>query len=180
MLIANQKRKENIAEYLLYMFQIEDTIRAYAFDINLIEQHIINKFNQPYSVKRDIREWYSSIISIMYAKNLVKKGHIPAVQSIIEELEIFNSKLLLKPDEKRYHELHKKAESGIRALQERSNNNLTGDIELCLNGLYGLLMLRLGNKTINQETVEAFKVISEFIALLSAKFLLFDTSQNKN
>ena len=28
MKIASQKRKENIAEYLLYMWQIEDIIRA--------------------------------------------------------------------------------------------------------------------------------------------------------
>ena len=30
MYIASQKRKENIAEYLLYMWQIEDLIRAKA------------------------------------------------------------------------------------------------------------------------------------------------------
>ena len=28
MIIAQKKRKENIAEYLLYMWQIEDLIRA--------------------------------------------------------------------------------------------------------------------------------------------------------
>lgn len=28
MITASQKRKENIAEYLLYMWQIEDLIRA--------------------------------------------------------------------------------------------------------------------------------------------------------
>ena len=33
MLIARQKLNENIAEYVLYMFQIEDLIRAYDFDL---------------------------------------------------------------------------------------------------------------------------------------------------
>ena len=33
MIIASQKKKENIAEYLLYMWQIEDIIRAYGLDI---------------------------------------------------------------------------------------------------------------------------------------------------
>ena len=28
MIIAEQKRKENIAEYLLYMYQVEDLIRT--------------------------------------------------------------------------------------------------------------------------------------------------------
>ena len=34
MFVASQKRKENIAEYLLYMWQIEDLIRANNLDID--------------------------------------------------------------------------------------------------------------------------------------------------
>jgi hypothetical protein len=174
MLIANQKRKENIAEYILYMFQIEDLIRAYAFDIEIIDNQIINKFDQPYSVRRDIREWYSTLISVMHAKNLNVKGHIPVIQSLIEELESFHLRLLKKTDELRYQEAYSKANSSISALRRRSNNNIIGNIELCLNGLYGLLMLRLMNKTVNPETAEAFSLISEFIGILSAKFLQFE------
>ena len=36
MIVAKQKRKENIAEYLLYMWQVEDLIRANQFDLSLI------------------------------------------------------------------------------------------------------------------------------------------------
>ena len=43
MIIAQQKRNENIAEYLLYMWQIEDILRAYHLDINLIELNLISK-----------------------------------------------------------------------------------------------------------------------------------------
>ncbi|MDE7144362.1 MAG: DUF4924 family protein, partial [Muribaculaceae bacterium] len=34
MIIASEKRKNNIAEYLLYMWQIEDIIRANNLDID--------------------------------------------------------------------------------------------------------------------------------------------------
>ena len=34
MIIARRKRKENIAEYLLYMWQVEDLIRANNFDMD--------------------------------------------------------------------------------------------------------------------------------------------------
>lgn len=44
MIIAQQKRKENIAEYLLYMWQVEDLIRAYNFDIDKIEANIISGY----------------------------------------------------------------------------------------------------------------------------------------
>ena len=36
MIVARQKRKENIAEYLLYMWQVEDLIRANRFDMDAI------------------------------------------------------------------------------------------------------------------------------------------------
>ena len=36
MLVAQQKQKENIAEYIIYMYQIEDIIRAYNFDVEAI------------------------------------------------------------------------------------------------------------------------------------------------
>ena len=41
MIVAKQKRKENIAEYLLYMWQVEDLIRANQFDIDSIRRNVI-------------------------------------------------------------------------------------------------------------------------------------------
>ncbi len=45
MIIASQKRKENIAEYLIYMWQIEDIIRANNLDIDKIKENVIDRFN---------------------------------------------------------------------------------------------------------------------------------------
>ena len=50
MIIAEQKRKENIAEYLLYMYQVEDMIRANKLDLESIEQTLISKFEVDYEV----------------------------------------------------------------------------------------------------------------------------------
>ena len=47
MIIASQKKKANIAEYLLYMWQIEDIIRAYGLDIDQIQKHIIDSYDLP-------------------------------------------------------------------------------------------------------------------------------------
>lgn len=38
MFTATQRKKENIAEYLLYMWQIEDLIRANDLDMDKIEK----------------------------------------------------------------------------------------------------------------------------------------------
>lgn len=174
MLIANQKRKENIAEYLLYMFQIEDLIRAYSFDIDLLEVNIINKFEQPYHIKRDMREWYLSLIGMMREGKLLKKGHIPIVHSLVGEMESFHIRLLHDENEKKYHTAYAKVQLSIDSLRAKSDGSNSGDVELCLNGLYGLLLLRLTKKTISPETNNAFGLISDFIALLSAKFLQFE------
>ena len=37
MITASVKKRENIAEYLLYMWQIEDIIRAYGLDPDRIQ-----------------------------------------------------------------------------------------------------------------------------------------------
>ena len=40
MIVARQKKKENIAEYLLYMWQIEDIIRACGGNIDVIKSRL--------------------------------------------------------------------------------------------------------------------------------------------
>ncbi|MGL5636915.1 MAG: DUF4924 family protein, partial [Bacteroidales bacterium] len=44
MIIASQKKKENIAEYLLYMWQVEDLIRAFKLDMDQIDQKLISQY----------------------------------------------------------------------------------------------------------------------------------------
>ena len=53
MIVASKKRKENIAEYLLYMWQIEDLIRANGLDIDKIRTNIIDKFNLDETQRRE-------------------------------------------------------------------------------------------------------------------------------
>ena len=56
MIIAQQKRKENIAEYLLYMWQIEDIIRANKLDIDLIEQNLISQYKIDEDKRKEVKD----------------------------------------------------------------------------------------------------------------------------
>ncbi|MDE5727073.1 MAG: DUF4924 family protein, partial [Duncaniella sp.] len=76
MIIASQKRKENIAEYLLYMWQIEDIIRANGLDIDRIEKNVIDKFDLAPEVRREMRDWYEGLIDMMRREDLQKSGHL--------------------------------------------------------------------------------------------------------
>ena len=44
MFTAQKLRKENIAEYLLYMWQIEDLIRANGLEIENIKKNIVDRY----------------------------------------------------------------------------------------------------------------------------------------
>ena len=44
MIIAKEKRKTNLAEYVLYMWQVEDLIRSFCFDIEKIGTEYIARF----------------------------------------------------------------------------------------------------------------------------------------
>lgn len=57
MKIAQAKRKENIAEYLLYMWQVEDIIRAFNLDINAIKENIIDHYDVDEQEKKEITDW---------------------------------------------------------------------------------------------------------------------------
>ena len=65
MIIASQKRRENIAEYLLYMWQIEDLIRANGLDINKIKATIIDRYQLTDEQRKQMTEWYESLIDMM-------------------------------------------------------------------------------------------------------------------
>ena len=171
MIIAEQKRKENIAEYLLYMYQIEDLIRANEFDQLRIEQTIINKFDASYEVKREMLEWYKTLISSLMAENKQKTGHLAFLERITDKINALNVKMLEDPLNSELKEAYRKAKENIDALRMRSGHAQASDVQLAMNGLYGFLMLRLQKKEISKETEEAFSTITDWIAILSSEYM---------
>ena len=57
MIIAREKKKENIIEYLLYMFQIENALRALGLDEERIMRDLVAQYEQPAEVMAEIRDW---------------------------------------------------------------------------------------------------------------------------
>ena len=63
MKIAQQLKEKNIAEYLIYMWQVEDLIRANGCDLDRVEQNIIARY--PEEDRPVLREWYGNLITMM-------------------------------------------------------------------------------------------------------------------
>jgi hypothetical protein len=171
MIIAEQKRKENIAEYLLYMYQVEDMIRANNLDLESIEQTLISKFEVAYEVKREMREWYKSLITMMQDEQKEETGHLIILCNIVEQLHEMHHQILDQGIDMAYKETYEKGKIHIEALRMRSGHGEENDIQVALNGLYGLLILKLKKTPITEETSKAFDTIKEWVAELSARYM---------
>lgn len=170
MLIANQKKKENIAEYLLYMWQVEDTIRANKMDIDLIQKNIIDHYDQPEEVKREMREWYENLIEMMRIEQLQQGGHLQINKNVIIELTDLHQRLLKSSKEPFYTAAFYKTLPYIVELRSKMGEEKAGELETCFLALYGVLMLRLQQKPVSEETMNAVRQISTFLAILAEKY----------
>lgn len=168
MFTATQKKRENIAEYLLYMWQIEDLIRANDLDLDKIRQNIIDKYsNLDEKQLKDLTEWYESLIDMMRREDVIKSGHLQLNKNVIIQLDDLHKKLLADNRFADYSAEFYNTLPYIVELRAKSGNNKADEIETCFNALYGLLMLRLSGKEITPETDKAAKQISRFLALLA-------------
>ena len=167
MIIAQLKRKENIAEYLLYMWQIEDILRAYRLDIHLIEQNLISKYDIDDEKRQEVKDWYESLIKMMELENVKEIGHLQINKNVIIRLADLHQELLKSPKFPEYGAEFYKTLPYIVELRAKAGENKAGELETCFNALYGTLMLRLQKKTVSEDTLKAISQISKFLSVLS-------------
>lgn len=172
MIVASKKRKENIAEYLLYMWQIEDLIRANGLDIDKIRTNIIDKFNLDETQHREMTEWYESLIDMMRREGVTEHGHLQMNKNILNQLVQLHQALLKDPAFPEYTAEFYRTLPYIVELRGKAGENQVGEIETCFTALYGMLMMRLQQKETSEATRNAIAQISRFIALLSKDFHL--------
>ncbi|MFV0331094.1 MAG: DUF4924 family protein [Dysgonomonas sp.] len=170
MLIAKKLKEDNIAEYLLYMWQVEDLIRANGLDIDKIEEQIISRFDQPDNIKKDIKEWYENLIDMMRRENIITQGHLIINGNVISELTELHNRLLKSPKEADYSDIYYKTLPFIVELRSKSPDKNIPELETCFGALYGYLLMRLQKREISGETQAALSQISSFLRVLSQKY----------
>ena len=170
MLVAKNLKNENISEYLLYMWQVEDIIRANGLDIGKINDRIISQYDQPENVKKEIYEWYENLIDMMRREGVEDKGHLIINQNIISELTDLHNRLLKSFDEQDYSTIYYKTLPFIVELRTKSPDKNIPELETCFSALYGFLLMRLQKRDVSGETQAAISQISSFLRLLSQKY----------
>lgn len=167
MLIAQQKERENIAEYILYMYQIEDVIRAYRFDMEEILEHYVRPQLPDDSFLGQYRAWYQRIINEMKSNKLEKVGHLLSLNEVMVELSYLHTTLLTATKDPKYLGIYEVASRNINEFKDKSNLKDKNDVEIAFHAMYMKLLLRLQKKEISAETEEAFDSMRIMLAYLS-------------
>ena len=94
MLIAEQKRKENIIEYLLYMYQIEDIVRSMHCDFERIKTTLIPSVLPNPSFQHQYERWYEDICKELKRSGKTQKGHLYELEEVFAELTLLHRTLL--------------------------------------------------------------------------------------
>ena len=170
MIIAQQKRKENIIEYILYMWQVEDLIRANKLDMDLIDKHIIAGYKQNEDVTLEIRDWWSNLCEMMRLENKAEKGHLQINVNTVNDVNRLHNLLLKSPKEIAYQHLYNSMAASIQEFDNKSGNSLANDVEICLTAIYSSFLLKLRNQTVSEQTDMAIKTFSKLLGLLAKKY----------
>lgn len=186
MLVAKELRKKSIAEYLLYMWQIEDIIRAYQCSLTKIRKEYIDKFNYTDAQKDEEEDWFGDLLRMMNQEGCRENGHLQINKVIMQSLNELHAQLLTSSKFPFYSaeyyrvlpfivELRGKTKQVADRMARKNEANLKeiaanlghSEIETCFDVLYGVMMLRLQKKEISRETETAVKEMTTLIGMLS-------------
>ena len=175
MFIAKELRKKSIAEYLLYMWQIEDIIRAMGCSLPLIRKAYVSKFTDYTEEQKDDElDWFGNLVRMINEEGKREQGHLNINTIVVKDMTDLHNRLLKSNKFPVYSAEYYKVLPFIVELRNRGDKDVN-EIETCLNALYGIMMLHMQKKEITPETEHAIKEISTFIGMLSDYYIKDET-----
>ncbi len=173
MLIALQKRKENIAEYILYLWQVEDLLRALQFSPEAIYTTLVDKIEGiDEQQKENIFNWYMQIVELLRKEGKESRGHLEHTLHLIADMHNLHLQLMTLPVGAQYRTIYSRLAAELPRLRMVLDDNELSDIsdtELCFRALYATLLYRIkgGGESVINDTLE---VISPAIGALAAMY----------
>lgn len=171
MYISQQLKQQNIAEYLLYMWQIEDLIRANGFDMAKLRETVIEPYPITSEQKQALAQWYEDLINMMHDEGVMEKGHLQINKNVIVWLTDLHLRLLRSPKFPYYSAAYYKALPFIVELRTKKADKDMPELETCFEAMYGVMLLRLQKKEVTEATQKALKVIGDLLAMLAGYYI---------
>ena len=141
--------KNNIAEYILYLWQIEDYLRAFP-------------------QQADANQELYDISEMMHQENILKSGHLQLAQNALAELEDLHNDLL--DQEATYRAAMIQLTPSLNILKSKTDRPTMSDIEACLLLLYQIMLLKLQKRQISSETELVQKQATQVLQYLSKTY----------
>jgi len=167
MLIAQRTKETNIAEHVVYMFQVEDMIRANELNLELIIERVIRPQIQDETLVESYIDWYKGLIKQMKDERLHERGHLYEINEILTELLLLHNTLINISKDKKYLQVFEEALPVLKDFQQKSQSGDLNLIEVGFNALYGKMILKLKKQEISPASEEGFQRISKLLGTLA-------------
>jgi hypothetical protein len=177
MFIASELRKKNIAEYILYMWQVEDLLRACSFDQEIIWTRLVSRYEIDQDQKKVLIDWYLNLAMMMEKEYVREQGHLNVITNLVNDLNEFHLKMIESRKDPRYFEMNVQNSPVLSDLIDQSNISKVNDVYACLLFLYGCLMLKIKGTEISDSTRKSIQDISQQMGHLSARYIQFENDQ---
>ena len=148
-----KNKRENIAEYILWIWQLEDYLRAFP------DAATDNENPSP-----DMR-FLAELSEMMHREGVTEKGHVQLACNAMVELEELHRRLL--DEDASYRAAMIRLTPALNILKSKTDNPLMSDLEAGLTLLYQVLLLRLQHKEITPATAETQTQVTRLLQFLS-------------
>ena len=172
MYIAQAKRKENIAEYILYVWQLEDLLRALQFSPEAIYSALVKPaaIGDP-ATENNLLLWYMDVGNLLREEGKEKSGHLDHTMHLITDLHNLHLELMRSPAGVRYRELYERLTPELPALREVMGKEDISDTELMFRSLYAVMLYRIkGDGTKESSISGVIELVSPVIGELARIF----------
>lgn len=164
--IAQKKRKENIAEYILYLWQLEDLLRAVQFSPEAIYSALIKPRELKVEEQQTLLAWYMDIAQLLAEEKKEEKGHLTHTLHLIRDLHDMHLRLLNIPEGMAYRAKFALLEPHLATLRTIYKESKASDTELCFRALYATMLYRIKGEG-DQVVADTLEVVSPVIATLA-------------
>lgn len=164
--VAEKKKSQNIAEYIVYMYQMEDLIRSYQGNMDEIKQYVITHYPVTEEVKTEVGNWFENLTQKLKAEEKMDSGHLTELNALVKELSEIHWDLLKR--DKTYFDTYQNVKPHVlQAVMDADGKDLGNEIQICLNGVYGLLLCRLLGKKVSDEQLKSAEAFGDVLSYLS-------------
>ena len=169
--IAQSKRKENIAEYILYLWQIEDLLRALQFSPEAIYSQLVAPRQIEEEQKHVYLLWYMDIVNLLRKEDKEESGHLEHTLHLIADMHNLHLQLLHNPAGEHYRQTFSRLLPQLPQLRTMVKKEDISDTELAFRALYAAMLYRIKGDEKRAATInDTIELVSPVVGELAALY----------